>query len=92
MKFKEALENDLNTANAISVLYDVLKDNKLSGKTKIELIKSFDKVLSLDLTKENSVDEELAYAKADEIRNKLLEKKIVLKDTREGTTWELINE
>lgn len=48
-KFKESLEDDLNTANALSVLYEVLKDENVNGKTKIELISSFDKVLSLDL-------------------------------------------
>ena len=57
--FKEALENDLNTANAITVLYDVLKNSELSSNTKLELIKSFDKVLSLDLIKEVKVDKEL---------------------------------
>ena len=29
------------------------------------------------------------YALADQIRNELLEKNIILKDTREGTTFEL---
>ena len=107
-KFKSSLENDLNTANAISVLYDVIKDTNLNGKTKIELIKLFDSVLSLDLLKKDEIDDELAayveeqiklrieakknkdYVLADQIRNKLLEKNIVLKDTREGTVWELI--
>ena len=59
LKFKEELSNNLNTANAITVLYDVLKDDLLSGKTKLELVKSFDKVLSLDLIKENNVSKEL---------------------------------
>lgn len=48
-KFKNYLEDDLNTANAISVLYEVLKDEKVNGKTKLELISNFDKVFSLDL-------------------------------------------
>lgn len=48
-RFKEELSNDLNTANVITVLYDLLKDEETSGKTKLELIKSIDKVLSLDL-------------------------------------------
>ncbi len=68
--FKEALENDLNTANAITVLYDVLKDSELSSSTKLELIKSFDKVLSLDLIKEVKVDKEL-----EEKVNKLIEER-----------------
>lgn len=57
-KFKEALENDLNTSNALTVLYDVLKTN-ISESTKLKLIESFDKVLSLDLLKKEEVDEEL---------------------------------
>ena len=48
--FKNYLSDDLNTASALSVLYDVLKNN-IGGLTKIKLIDSFDKVLSLDLLK-----------------------------------------
>ena len=58
-KFKEELSNDLNTANAITVLYDLLKDEETSGITKIELIKNFDKVLSLNLLEEKVIDEDL---------------------------------
>ena len=46
--FDEALGNDLNTALAITVLYDVLKAD-ISGATKLALISDFDRVLSLDL-------------------------------------------
>lgn len=60
-KFKDELSNDLNTANAISILYEVIKDIELSGKTKIELVKSFDKVLTLDLlnSSDNEIDSDL---------------------------------
>jgi cysteinyl-tRNA synthetase len=59
-KFKKELENDLNTANALSVLYEVLKDNELNGKTKLELVNSFDKVFALELIKkEDVVDSDL---------------------------------
>lgn len=47
-KFKEALNNDLNTSLALTVLYDVLK-YKTTDKTKLALIEDFDKVLSLGL-------------------------------------------
>ncbi len=57
-KFKEALENDLNTSNALTVVYDVLKDN-ISSSTKLRLIKSFDEVLSLDLLKAAEIDEDI---------------------------------
>ena len=53
IRFASELENDLNTSNALSVLYEVLKDNNLNGNSKLELVKDFDSVLSLNLTKEN---------------------------------------
>ena len=106
-KFVSFLEDDINTANAISVIYDVLKA-KTNDLTKYELIKDFDKVLGLELTTEtnntsevdtefiNSKIEERNEAKknknyelADQIRNELLEMGIILKDTREGTTFEI---
>ena len=52
--FKEALSYDLNTSNALTVLYDLLKDNETNNNTKLELIKEFDTVLSLDLLKDNT--------------------------------------
>lgn len=58
-KFKEYLSNDLNTSNALTLLYDLLKDNTLSSNTKLKLINSWDKVLGLDLLKEKKFDEEL---------------------------------
>lgn len=106
-KFVSFLEDDINTANAISVIYDVLKA-ETNDLTKYELIKDFDKVLGLELTTEtnntsevdtefiNSKIEERNEAKknknyelADQIRNELLEMGIILKDTREETTFEI---
>jgi cysteinyl-tRNA synthetase len=46
--FREAVSNDLNTSMAITVLYDVLKAD-INDATKIALVESFDKVLSLDI-------------------------------------------
>lgn len=51
-RFVEALSDDLNTANALSVVYDVLKEESLSGCSKLVLIRDFDQVLSLDLIQE----------------------------------------
>lgn len=51
-KFKEALNNDLNTASCLTLVYDVLKDEELSDFTKLYLIDDFDKVLSLSLIDE----------------------------------------
>ena len=47
-KFREAFDNDLNTSLGVTALYDVLKA-KTNGATKLALIASFDKVLSLSL-------------------------------------------
>ena len=49
-KFKEAFENDINTSLMLTVLYDVLKSD-ISDVTKKKLVEDFDKVLSLDLLK-----------------------------------------
>ena len=57
-KFKLALENDLNTANAVTTLYDVLKSD-CSNETKLYLIESFDTVLSLDLLEETKIEQGL---------------------------------
>lgn len=46
--FKSALDDDINTSNAITVLYDVLKADT-NNETKLALIEDFDKVLSLGL-------------------------------------------
>ena len=47
-RFSEAVGNDVNTAMALTVLYDVLKADT-NDLTKAALIKDFDRVLSLDL-------------------------------------------
>ncbi len=71
--YKEALSNDLNTSSMITILYDVLKDESLNDKTKLELVKSFDKVLSLDLLKEEEsvIDTDLEKM----IQEKIVERK-----------------
>ena len=55
-KFIEEISNDLNTSNALTVMYDLLKDNDVNDITKRSLIEDFDKVFSLDLLKEESKD------------------------------------
>ncbi len=110
--FEDALCNDVNTASALTIVYDVLKAD-CNDATKRALAASFDEVLSLNLltaheakkADEEEVDEELTayvlakieerkqakkdknFAKADAIRAELLEKGIVLEDTREGVKW-----
>jgi len=47
-RFSDAMDNDLNTALAVTAVYDVLKA-KTNDATKIALLKDFDRVLSLNL-------------------------------------------
>ncbi|WP_291581642.1 cysteine--tRNA ligase [Clostridium sp. UBA6640] len=68
--FKVHISDDLNIANAFTVLLDMLKDNQLNNKEKATLIEDFDKVLSLDLMRIekdlSNVDEELVNRLIDE--------------------------
>ena len=61
----------------VTLLYDLLKDERLNDSTKIELIKKFDTVLSLDLLKTSEVDKELETKIKDliEERNKYKQEK-----------------
>ncbi len=113
-RFEQALCDDLNSAMAITVLYDMLRE-EMSDATKYALAEDFDRVLSLNLTTahaaksaEQAVDPELEsyilarieerkaakkekdFARADAIRAHLLEKGILLEDTREGVKWKKI--
>ena len=72
-KFKNYIEDDLNTSNMITLVYDILKDTSVNDGTKRKLIEKFDEVLSLDLLKVDEVnsehdDEEIL--KKIELRNK----------------------
>lgn len=49
-KFATEIGNDLNIANAFTVLVEVIKDNILNNTEKVYLIEDFDKVFSLNLT------------------------------------------
>ena len=88
----------------------MLKDKNLNDKTKKEIIKSFDKVLGLDLLKKEEIKLEIDekyildkieerkkakenkdYLLADKIREELLNKNIRLIDTKDNTTYEIIN-
>ncbi len=97
-KFKSALEDNLNTSMALTVTFDALKEN-FNNSTKLALIKSFDEVLGLDLILKNEeISQEIKnlaqerwiakqnrdFAKADELRNELLQKGFGIKDSKDG--------
>ena len=110
-KFKKAMEDDFNTADAISSIFELVKFanvsvNENSSKEYVialkDMIIALSDVLGIITDKtEEILDEEIEklieerqaarkskdFARADEIRNILLEKGIVLEDTREGVKW-----
>jgi cysteinyl-tRNA synthetase len=99
-KFIDAVNDDLNTPVALSVLWEVIRNKELNNNEKYELIKEFDKILGLNLDIEEKIEltdeqkklieqrEEARKRKdwktADEIRNKLKEQGIILEDTEKG--------
>lgn len=110
-KFEKAMEDDFNTADAISAIFEMVKLSNVnvteSSSTDvifrfIEIIDRLCDVLGiitekkeelLDSDIEASINERQAarkardFARADAIRNELLEKGIILEDTREGVKW-----
>ena len=110
-KFKAAMEDDFNTADAIAAIFELVKyanQNTDSSSSKAysqalldELTTLCDVLGILVETKEEMLDSDIEalieerqqarknrdFARADEIRDELLEKGIVLEDTREGVKW-----
>ena len=110
-KFDEAMDDDFNTADAISAIFELVKfanTNVKEGASKsfIQAIK--DEIVQLsDICglivdkKEEILDTDIEaliqerqearkaknFARADEIRDTLLAKGIILEDTREGVKW-----
>lgn len=113
-KFEEAMDDDFNTADAISAVFELVKfiNSNVSASSSKEFVKALDDkllvltdVLGLDIeVKEESLDSDIEalieertqakkakdFAKADEIRAKLLDMGIVLEDTREGVKWKRV--
>ncbi len=113
-KFEEAMDDDLNTADAIAAVFELVKfantevgegSSKAFAGALLEELTSLADILGFTLEKkEESLDEEVErliaerqaarkaknFARADEIRAELLEKNIVLEDTREGVKWKRV--
>ena len=64
-KFLEALANDINTSSALTVVYDLLKDD-MSGATKLALIEEMDYVLGLNLLAGAGEEDNTGAAGADD--------------------------
>ena len=98
--FEKAINDDLNMPIAVQALQALLKDEEVSGKAKIELVKKMDEVFGLNLLKTEIISvpveirklaEEREKARqmknwklADEFRNKINKQGFVVNDTPEG--------
>ncbi|MFZ2072785.1 MAG: cysteine--tRNA ligase, partial [Minisyncoccia bacterium] len=104
-KFKEYLGDDLDTPRALVLLWDLIKDEKISSADKKATILDFDKVLGLGFEnlKEDIVPEEIKklgeereearknkdFKKSDELRDKIKSLGYEIKDTAEGVKFSL---
>lgn len=118
-EFTKALENDLATPKALSMLQGVIKDKELSAMEVLAVVAKMDSVTALSLidsaiemyktekdnentasddscldaemqkliAERNEAKKQKNYARADEIRNDLANRGIVLVDTPQGTIW-----
>ena len=109
-KFEDAMEDDFNTADAVSAIFEIVRESNSTvkdfsadyAKKILKVLEDLCSVLGIETTKEEEIlDEEIEklieerqaarknkdFARADEIRDQLLEQGIVLKDTREGVKW-----
>ena len=89
--FKDALDNDINTAMAITVVYDVLK-SKANAATKLALIGEFDKVLGLDLIANAKELADNADSASDDIPDEVMELVEQRKAARKDKNFALADE
>ncbi|KOO40847.1 cysteine--tRNA ligase [Priestia koreensis] len=109
--FIREMDDDFNTANAISILFDLAKQANLylvEKNTSEEVLHAFIKVmedlatvLGLTLGEQELLDEDIErliqeridarknrdFKRADEIRDELKSRDIILEDTAQGTRW-----
>ncbi len=109
--FIDAMNDDLNTADAIAAIFELVRDtnshlsessSRESIKAALDLFKELTGVIGLAAKeKETDLESEVEaliaqrqgarknkdFALADEIRDALLAKGIILEDTREGVKW-----
>ncbi|MGM9626315.1 MAG: DALR domain-containing protein, partial [Eubacteriales bacterium] len=90
--FAEAMDNDLNTATAITTLYDVVKA-KIPDADKLWLLGRFDTVLSLGLLEAGAKKREaIERAKAEEEARAAAEKEEAMRDPFTASVYAAIEE
>ncbi len=106
-KFLSHVNDDLEMPVALALLWDIIKSEKLSVKTKYNLIIDFDKVFGLNLSKikiekipppvlklvkeREKYREEKNFKKADEFRKKVESLGWLIEDTSKGPKLKYLN-
>ena len=110
-KFEAAMEDDANTADAVSAVFELVKfinvnSSEQNSKEYLQalyqrletlcdvlgiIIEKKEEILDSDIealiAERQAARKEKNFARADEIRDMLLEQGIILEDTREGVKW-----
>ena len=109
-EFIDAMDDDLNTADAIGYLFEMTRDinSVISNRVSAEYIENVKSVyvelcdllgfgnekndddveyIEQMIAKRTEAKKAKNFAEADAIRNELLEKGIILEDTRQGVKW-----
>lgn len=100
-EFQGAINNDLDTPKALSLVWKLIKDGKVSGGDKKQTLLNFDKILGLGLDKIRKIEipdeikkladqreklrQEKKWQKADQVRKQIEEKGWQIEDTSEGS-------
>jgi cysteinyl-tRNA synthetase len=114
LKFEQALDDDLNTAGALGVIFEFVREiNTAMDECRfrednrgdaIRVLDAFDRIFDVlkpgeeagalsdaeieeKIAERNAARKSRDFRKSDEIRAWLLEKEVVLEDTRDGVRW-----
>lgn len=113
-KFETAMDDDFNTADAISAIFELVKlsNSTTNGESSADYVaclkgtierlcdvlgiitekkaEILDREIEAMIEARQQARKDRNFALADEIRGKLLDKGIVLEDTREGVKWKRV--
>lgn len=98
-EFTEAIENDLNTPEALAVVWKLIKDDSISPAEKRAILLDFDKVLALNLNEEEIIPENIKalaaeldeareqkdFETSDKIRQQIEREGYTIKNTSNGS-------